>query len=170
MFDSTLPILLGDGYEFIRDTCDRLGTDFFETRFLLRRAVCVLGADAARMFYDERLLQRRGAIPGRVLSTLFGKGGVHGLDGEVHRQRKRMFMRLMTEDRLARLERISRQEWELAADRWKGRDEVILHEGEPLLIVDSRIASDLDGAELDYETGEADDPRRAGFRLRPPTA
>jgi Fe-S cluster assembly iron-binding protein IscA len=49
-------------------------------------------------------------------------------------------------------------------------DEVILHEGEPLLIVDSRIASDLDGAELDYETGEADDPRRAGFRLRPPTA
>ncbi|SEL09920.1 Cytochrome P450 [Blastococcus sp. DSM 46786] len=46
--DSSLA-LLREGYAFISRRCDRLGTDAFRTRLMLRPAVCVRGAEAARV-------------------------------------------------------------------------------------------------------------------------
>ncbi len=57
----------------------------FETRIMLRKAICMMGPDAAALFYGA---SRFGAMPGRIQKTLLGKGGVHGLDGDAHRRRK----------------------------------------------------------------------------------
>lgn len=80
--DSTLPLLL-EGYEFIPRRCQRFGSDLFETRLLLQKMICMTGADTAQVFYEEARFQREGAAPARVQKTLFGKGGVQCLDGEM---------------------------------------------------------------------------------------
>lgn len=61
-FDSTLS-LLSEGYRFIPDRARRLGSDIFETRLMLRKAVCITGEEAARIFYAPDRFTRRGAIP-----------------------------------------------------------------------------------------------------------
>src|SRR3954462_884760 len=94
-FDSTFAILR-EGYEFIWNRCRRLQTDLFTARILGQRAVCIHGAEAAAIFYDEGKFQRRGALPRRVVTSLFGKKAVHTLDGDAHRERKAAFLSLMS--------------------------------------------------------------------------
>lgn len=86
-FDNSLA-LLSEGYEFISRRCDRLDSNLFRTRLMLRPFVCMRGEDMARLFYDEERFIREGAAPLRVKQTLFGNGGVQGLDGAAHRDRK----------------------------------------------------------------------------------
>jgi fatty-acid peroxygenase len=50
-FDSTLA-LLRNPYDFISKKCRHYGTDFFETRLLLRRTICMMGPETAELFYD----------------------------------------------------------------------------------------------------------------------
>lgn len=97
-FDSTIA-LRRDPYRFIRRTCTELGSDCFETRLLLEPTLCLTGAKAARFFYDRELFTRVGAAPTFVKSTLFGHGGVQGLDGEAHAHRKSLFLKLVGEGR-----------------------------------------------------------------------
>jgi len=61
-FDSVLA-LVREGYDFISNRCARYGSDAFQTRLMLRRATCVLGAETARMFYQPGHFTRRDAIP-----------------------------------------------------------------------------------------------------------
>jgi fatty-acid peroxygenase len=89
--DSSLA-LLRDPYRFIARRAGKLGEDVFETRVLLRRTICLVGREAGRLFYDDARLQRVGAAPGVLQKTLFGAGGVQGLDGDRHRHRKAMFL------------------------------------------------------------------------------
>lgn len=126
VFDSTIPLLTSGGYHYISDRCAELGTDIFETRMLLRPAICMVGANAAELFYDQDKFIRRGAVPNRILHSLLGKGGVHGLDDGMHRNRKRMFMSLMDEESLARLSRITRRVWSEAIIQWENQERVIL--------------------------------------------
>ncbi len=91
--DSTLA-LLHDPYRFISRRCRRLATDAFEARLLFENTICVTGKDAAAVFYDTERFSRQGAAPDAAMKTLFGVGGVQGLDGEEHRHRKEMFMAL----------------------------------------------------------------------------
>ena len=125
-FDSTFAIFRREGYDYIRRTCERLSTDIFETRFLLRRAVCILGEGAAKLFYDNSLFERRRSIPLRIQRTLLGRGGVHELDGHAHFRRKRMFMSLMTPESFERLERLNREHWERRVSDWVNRRKVSL--------------------------------------------
>lgn len=126
--DSSLG-LLTDGYDFISNRCDRLGTDAFETRLLLRRTVCLRGEAAARLVYDRDRFERAGAAPRRMRKTLLGEGGVQGLDGEAHRRRKALFLSLMTPDEIDRLAALAGAQWRAYAERWAGQDEVVLFEG-----------------------------------------
>jgi fatty-acid peroxygenase len=98
--DATLA-LLRDGYDFIRNRCRELDTDVFRTRIGLEQTICMRDAEAARLFSDTERFQREGAAPSLARKTLFGEGGVQGLDGEPHRHRKAMFMSLMTPQRAA---------------------------------------------------------------------
>ena len=92
-FDSTMAIRR-DPYRFIRRTAETQGTNAFETRLLLERTLFLTGVEAARFFYDRTVFKRAGAAPEFLQSTLFGKGGVQGLDGTAHHHRKEMFLRL----------------------------------------------------------------------------
>lgn len=64
-------------------------SDAFETRFLGDKAIVIGGEEAARLFYDEEKIKRKGALPKPVLATLSGRGSVQTLDDEDHRHRKK---------------------------------------------------------------------------------
>ena len=132
--DSTLA-LLRDPYRYIGRECRRHGTDLFEARLLLKKTICMTGAEAAALFYDERRFLRHGAAPMRVQRSLFGVGGVQGLDDEAHRRRKAMFMSIMTPEAIDDLALMVRQALAAAARTWRGAGEVVLFEAlhEPLL-------------------------------------
>ena len=123
--DSTLP-LLREGYPFILNRVRRRGVPVFRTRLLLRPAICLSGAEAAELFYSHAAFSRVGAAPGRIQKTLFGQGGVQGLDGEEHRCRKHMFMALMGSERLDDLEARFTAEWRRAQEDWAARGRVVL--------------------------------------------
>lgn len=115
-----------EGYEFLPRRFRRLGTEVLEARLLLQRTICMVGRDAAVLFYDSSRFQRRGAAPRRARVTLFGRGGVQGLDDQAHLERKAMFMRLMDEDSIDRLVRLFHLHWRDAIPRWQAQAEVEL--------------------------------------------
>lgn len=123
--DSTLSLAF-EGYEFISNRCDRYHTDIFETRVALQKTICMRGQAAAQVFYDTDKFLRQNATPKRVQKTLLGEGGVQGLDGEAHRQRKAIFMGLMTPERMAELSDLVEQQWHQYAQKWTQMSEVIL--------------------------------------------
>ena len=125
--DSTVA-LLRDPYRFISKRCADLGTDLFETRLLLQKAICLTGPEAAELFYDPDRFQREGAMPGVIQKTLLGQGGVQGLDGAAHRHRKGMFMALMTPDRIEALVEAADAAWQQAVARWDGEQVVLFDE------------------------------------------
>jgi fatty-acid peroxygenase len=131
--DSTLT-LLREGYPFILSRRRQLGSDVFETRLLLQPTLCMGGEEAAKLFYRPEFFERKGAAPARVNKTLFGEGGVQGLDGQRHQARKAMFMSLMGEGQLAEVNRLLREGWESCAKVWSRQDQVVLLEAvKPLL-------------------------------------
>jgi fatty-acid peroxygenase len=124
-FDSTFR-LLADPYRFVAKTCARHGTDVIETRLMLRRAVCAVGADAARMFYEPDRFTRRGALPITALLLLQDRGSAATLNGDAHRHRKRMFMSLMSSQGVSALGDAFSDAWRAQLARWSSVREVVL--------------------------------------------
>jgi fatty-acid peroxygenase len=110
--------LASDGYFFAHNQRRELQSDIFETRLMMRKVTCIVGEEAARIFYDTDKFERRGVTPSRVQKTLFGEGGVQGMDGEAHRWRKLMFMSLMTPERLNQLAEQFSNYWDDAVVTW----------------------------------------------------
>jgi fatty-acid peroxygenase len=106
----------------------RGGADVFETSLLGRRAVVVRGRDGARLFYDPAVVERQGAIPPPVADLLFGKGAVHGLDGEEHAQRKAVFLDILTERRVEELATTIGRDLERRVLAWPGREVAVFDE------------------------------------------
>ena len=131
--DSTLA-LLSEGYRFIGNRCRRFGSDLFETRLMLRRAVCISGAEAARLFYEPGRFTRRGAMPRPTLALLQHKGSVQTKDGEAHRHRKRLFLSLMTPEARSRLCDLFEEEWRARIPAWMGLESVVLKEEAPVIL------------------------------------
>jgi fatty-acid peroxygenase len=118
--DST-SALLGAPYEFIRQRCERHGRDVFAARLIGRDTLCLSGKQAAALFYDNERFERHGAAPEPLRATLFGKGGVQGLDGRTHQVRKALFMSLMTPASIGQLVGNVRNEVDGALRRWSSR-------------------------------------------------
>lgn len=74
---------------------DELGTDVFRTRLLLQPAICLRGADAARLFYGSGRFSREEAFPASILHLLQDEGSVQSLTGPLHRHRKQIFLGLL---------------------------------------------------------------------------
>ncbi len=125
-FDSTWA-LLRDPYRFISLESRRLGTDAFETRLLLQRTVCLTGPAAAELFYDPYRFERQGAAPGLLLATLFGHGGVQGLDGAAHRHRKALFQATTDPAHVRGLVEQARVAWLEALPQWADAGTVSLY-------------------------------------------
>lgn len=120
--------VLRDPHGYISDRGRELGSDVFETRIALRRVICLTGADAATLFYNEERFVRAGAMPEPIGKTVFGEGGVQGLDGEAHRHRKAMLLSLTAPERIAELTRIASVEWDEASRAWTAMERVLLYD------------------------------------------
>lgn len=115
-----------EGYGWLPNRRRRSSGGVVRTRVLGQRVTGLCGPDAARFFYDEANIHRHGAVPGPVQDTLFGRGGVQGLDGVDHRLRKAMFLSMLTGEGVALLERYAAEAWEAATATWSTRDSVVL--------------------------------------------
>ena len=124
--DSTLALFL-DPYEFISKRCRHYDSDIFETRLLLQKTICMTGPEAAELFYQPDRFVRQDATPGRIQKTLFGQGGVQGLDDEAHRHRKHMFMSLMTPESIDNLKELTAYWLQVYAGKWAAMERVVLY-------------------------------------------
>lgn len=130
--DSTLA-LLAKGYAWLPDRRRRSADGVVDTRLMGRRTLGLAGPDAARFFYDEQHVRRAGTVPEPVLATLFGRGAVHTLDGDAHRHRKALFLRLLEERAGEDVAARAGREWDRAAAGWAGREVVLFEEAARLL-------------------------------------
>ncbi|MEU1117434.1 MULTISPECIES: cytochrome P450 [unclassified Streptomyces] len=134
MFDSTLALMV-QGYAWLPDRRRRSGGRPVVCRLMGKRAVAIHGPEAVRFFYDEGHVERRGALPGPLLDTLFGRGAVHTLDGREHRVRKDLFMSLLKDrDGLSSLVDHLEVQWDLARQRWSGRGRLVLFDEVSLIL------------------------------------
>ncbi len=88
-------------------------------RLLGREALFVRGEEGVRVFYDESLVRRHGAMPAFIQESLFGHGSVHSLDGEEHRHRKATFVDVLYDD--AEVQRLLPElegQWQGELDAW----------------------------------------------------
>lgn len=131
--DSSLA-LMREGYGFIRSRCERLESPVFRTRLLLQDTLCLSGTEAARLFYDESRFVRAHAAPRLLKKTLFGVGGVQGLDGEAHRRRKALFLAVLDEAQVAALVAIARRHWLQAIEQWSDGRRIVLLEAVQLVL------------------------------------
>lgn len=149
--DNTASFLM-EGYQYISNRTGRYNRNMFETRLLGgKKFVCMVGKEAAEVFYDESKFKRHGAAPKRVLKTLFGMNSVQTLDNAAHRNRKALFMSLMTEERLQDVAAIAKAQWEVSLQKWTGMDTIVLYEESKRLL--TRTACIWAGMPL---TGEED--------------
>lgn len=147
-FDKTLSVLK-EGYEFIMNRDRDLETNIFETRILGEKTICLTGSEQAELFYDKTRFRRSDAAPARVEKTLFGKGGVQGLDGTAHQHRKAMFMSLMDHNAMDEIEGLTQKYWhEFFADK-SSHDTVELYEAAKVVFL--KTACDWVGISLKDE-------------------
>lgn len=120
--------LLREGYTFISNRCDRLRADAFRTRLMLAPVVCMRGAEAAELVYDSGHFDRTAAVPKSTLRLLQDEGSVQQLEGEAHRVRKALFMRMMTPQALDRARAIFGEQLRAAIPGWQAEGRVVLHD------------------------------------------
>lgn len=126
LLDSSLAVL-AQGYAWLPDRRRRTTAPLVRARVMGQHAVALHGPEAVRFFYDERHVERRTALPGPVLSTLFGHGAVHTLDGQDHLARKDMFLSLLTgPEAVAGVVECVSAAWDEAVQAWSGRPSVVL--------------------------------------------
>jgi fatty-acid peroxygenase len=92
------------GYRFIGDTCRELNTDIIRIKLPGLNVICLTGENGAKLFYDQSLMARKGAVPMPVQRTLTGKEAIHTTDGDVHQNRKRIFLSLLTDEAVQSLQ------------------------------------------------------------------
>ncbi|MDH6465711.1 fatty-acid peroxygenase [Micromonospora sp. A200] len=119
---------LREGYRYIGSRCDRYGSDIFQTRLLLERTICLRGRPATVLFYDPERFQRKGAMPIRGQWTLTGRGGVQGLDGSAHTDRKAMLLSIMTPSGVRQLGQLFADEWNTRIPVWEQSGRVVLYD------------------------------------------
>jgi fatty-acid peroxygenase len=128
----TTPALLVEGYRWGARLCRAQRLSAARTRILGQRAVVVLGRENAQRFYSGGLV-RAGAAPRRLQRTLFGVGGVQGLDGAEHLRRKAMFLELLGPESADQLAAVVIRRWRDRLPDWEGRRVELLDEVGQLL-------------------------------------
>lgn len=124
--DLSVPLMF-DPYECIAKRARRNGSDLFRTRMMLRPTICMTGEECAKLFYDETKFKRGGAAPSWIQKTLFGVGGIQGIDDEEHKRRKRMFMASMSPDSIESLGETFERCLEEEVDSWRSSERIVLY-------------------------------------------
>ncbi|RWZ58025.1 cytochrome P450 [Halobacillus fulvus] len=118
--------LIKEGFHFLPNQRQALNSDVFETRLIGKKAICIAGEEASKLFYDTEKFKREGAMPKPLKMSLFGDGSLHGLDGEEHRNRKRTFLSMFTPDRVEDLKKLALKHLDAKATEWQEQEEVYL--------------------------------------------
>lgn len=118
--------LLKEGYLFIGNRSKMYDVDMFETHLLGQKVICMTGEEAARIFYNQELFQRKGAAPNRVQETLLGENAIQTMDGETHSYRKQLFISLTNTLNERRLSELTMKNWEESVYKWEDAEKVIL--------------------------------------------
>lgn len=126
-FENGLKVLR-EGYMYASNRHRIYQSDVFETRLLGQKALVMGGEEATRLFYDENKFKRKGAAPEPAVATLLGKGGVQQLDDEAHRNRKKMFMDLMSKERIEIWAKLVEKHLHLATKEWLTKESIIFYE------------------------------------------
>ena len=124
-WECTYP-LARSGYPYISAQCERLGTNLFRSRLMFKKTLFMRGEEAAELFYDDARFSRENAAPTRLKKTLFGEGGIQGLGGEAHHQRKALFLSLMSQSRIDELMQLVEQHWQLRLNYWEAQASITL--------------------------------------------
>lgn len=160
-FDHSLK-LLKEGYQFILNRSHMFHSNVFETKLLAEKTICLTGKETAKIFYDNDKFTRVGAAPKRIQKTLFGQGGVQGLDGDAHRERKGMFMSLMTKESLQEISEITEEEWKNAINNWEIRkDNIVLYDESKKIL--ALVASKWTGIPIDEDVDVDDWSKELGL-------
>lgn len=123
--DNTLN-LLKEGYMFIKNRADQYKSDLFETHLLGEKVICMIGEEAAKIFYNPEYFKRHGAAPKRIQKTLFGENAIQTMDGEEHIHRKQHFMSLLTDKHQKQLSEVVMENWEKSLETWEESKEIVL--------------------------------------------
>ncbi|WP_246238264.1 cytochrome P450 [Alkalicoccus luteus] len=142
--------LLKEGYQFILNRRYTMESNIFETKLLGETAICLTGSKMAELFYDTEKFKREGAAPKPVQKTLFGEGGVQGLDGEAHRHRKAMFMQVMKPDDLQTIRRLFAERWQKHVRVWEQQDEMQFYKNVKTVLFEA--ACEWTGVPLEEDT------------------
>lgn len=118
--------LMREGYLFIQNRVKQLQSDLFETRVMGKKVICITGAEAAKVFYNTELFQRKGAAPYRIQQSLFGVNAIQTKDDAEHLNRKQMFLSIMTQADQTYLADLVKKEWESSLRKWEKTDQVVL--------------------------------------------
>lgn len=100
-----LPILgqtltmLKNGFAFVEEGARRHGP-IFQAKVFGKSTAILTGPDASELFIDADRVQRSGGMPPHI-EALFGGRALPLLDGQEHRDRKRLVMAAFTEEALA---------------------------------------------------------------------
>src|SRR5438552_219191 len=91
-----------DPFQFVEDKITKHGR-VFRSRIFGQDTVVIAGADATSRFIDPNIVMRKGSQPAH-LQELLGGQNIHVLDlidGEVHKERKRVVLQAFTHGALA---------------------------------------------------------------------
>ena len=120
--------MLREGYNYIPNRNKVYQSDAFETTLLGKKVVAMGGEEAGRLFYDESKIKRGGAAPKFATATLLGEDGVQTLDDEEHRNRKKFFMDLMTDERIHDWGLILKKELLKGGKTWMRKPSIVFYE------------------------------------------
>ncbi len=134
--DSTMGFLR-DGYLFISKRMKENQTEVFSARFFGKKIFFLMGKEAAQLFYNEEFFKRKGVCPMRVQKTLFGKKGIQGLDGKVHKSRKNLFMSLLTPEYEKEFLEICQRNLNRYAPRWERMSSIVLYKESQKVLFES---------------------------------
>lgn len=115
-----------DGYLFIKNRVYNYHSDLFQTRLFTKKAICMSGKEAAKIFYNPELFQRLGATPKHVQKTLFGEKAIQSMDGKAHVVRKHLFLSLTAPEKQKHLAGLVIHEWLTLSREWDMMENISL--------------------------------------------
>lgn len=124
-FDHTVA-WTNEGYLFLSNRMNQFNSDVVETKILGKKFIAMRGPKGAELFYDSSRFIRYGAIPKNVANVIIGKNSVFQFDDGKHHKRKQMLLNVLNEEQRIKLEQISRNQWEIAIERWEQTGEIVL--------------------------------------------
>lgn len=123
--DSSLD-LYNEGYLFIKNRIDQLHSDIFTVNLLAQKTICISGKEAAELFYDPELFQRKGVAPKHVQKTLFGENAIQSMDGKEHLARKSIFMSLASAENQKKITALVRQGLLESINKWENKNQIVI--------------------------------------------